>query len=138
MAPYSYLVLTFFTAGSIVYPYINFPDDRDNTATLGNGSSPHIKISGQYSQRIVSHNSRVITSLTKAVSLYSRKTGSSNRSNTSISNLCYQVTAAATLNNYLETQIGEIKVPVICCKKYESDRLDQIFNRCWNFMIQIK
>ena len=71
MAPYSYLVLTFLTAGIIVYPHINFPDGQDNnTAILGNGSSPHIKIYGQYSRRIVSHNSGVITSLTKADSLY--------------------------------------------------------------------
>ena len=139
MAPYSYLVLTFLTAGIIVYPHINFPDDRDNnTAILGNGSSPHIRIYGQYSRRIVSHNSGVITSLTKADSLYSRKTGSYSSSNTTISNLCYQVPAATTSNNYLETQIRGIKVHVICYRRYESDRLDRIFNRCRNFMIQMK
>ena len=127
MAPYSYLVLTFLTAGIIVYPHINFPDGQDNnTAILGNGSSPHIKIYGQYSRRIVSHNSGVITSLTKADSLYSRKTGLYGRSNTTTFNLCY------------ETQIGGINAHVICYRKYESDRLDRIFNRCRNFMIQMK
>ena len=139
MAPYSYLVLTVLTAGVIVYPHMNFPDNRDNnTAILGNGSSPHIKIYGQYSRRIVSHNNGVITSLTKADSLYSWKTGSYSSSSTTISNLCYQVPAATMSNNYLETQIGGIKAHVICYRRYESDRLDRIFNRCRNFMIQMK
>ena len=129
------------TAGIMVYPHINFPDDRDNnTAILGNGSSPHIKVYGQYSRRAVSHNNEVITSLTKADSLYSRKTGSYSSGNTTISNLCYQVPAATTSNNYLETQIGGIKAHVICYRRYmyESDRLDRTFNRCRNFMIQMK
>ena len=38
----------------------------------------------------------------------------------------------------METQIGGVKAHIICYRKYESDRLHRIINRCRNFIIQMK